>query len=68
MQRGEQNKWRTEYASKRGKNNNKKQKKKPKPKNPTLFPPVSYAICLSDTGLRCKKFNLGLLQKKWKQF
>lgn len=79
MQRGEQNKWRTEFASKRGKKKQTKtktpQKTQSKKKKKILhLPPLSFAICSSNTGSCYKKFSLGLLQmsetsfKHWRCF
>lgn len=80
MQRGKQNKWRTESASKRGRqtnNNNNSKNPNPQIKKPTFFLPVSYSFIKHRFMLQKKKNqtrDLGLLQKvktvlsKWRRF
>ena len=72
--RGKQNKWRTESASKRGRqtNNKNNNNKNPNPqiKKPTFFLPVSYSFIKHRFMLQKKNLKHVTLVccKKWKQF
>lgn len=76
MQRGKQNKWKTEFASKRGrqtnnKNNNNNNKPKPPNQKSHIFPPSElfvYQIQVHVAKKKKKKSDLGLLQKSENSF